>query len=557
MSKTTEMNRNSRAGATASRRVLWTLMALAASLAIVPVVQAAPNSAGAVTETAGTTWTSRTAASSNSWRSIAYGNGRFVAVSNTGTGTRVMSSTDGVTWSTTSSGVPDGNFSDVTWDGTNFIAVTNNSQTSTTNRAITSSDGINWTGRSFPVARNMQAVTCSNSICVAVGNNGGAGTAGRAMSSADNGATWTARFPAADNSWFGVAYGNSTFVAVSNTNTANGGSINDRVMTSTNGTSWTARTAAANNNWTDIAYGNGTFVAVAASGTNRVMTSTDGASWSPQTVATNDWQSVTYGNGLFVAVSTTGTGNRVMTSPDGVTWTQRTSASDSNWLGVAAGNGVFAAVADGGSAAMTSNPSSTAATLDTGTSSLDKGALVKGSGWTTGAGAPSSTAFNWQYCTSVDNNASCTDIAGANAAGAWYNAADASVGYQIRLKTAMTTVYGIVNSFSALSGIVKPVGTAVPTLSSQSPKVGRNIASSFGTWKGWVTGTSTVSYEWRACTSQVDGGSCSAIPDSTTGPNYVPSAGQVGKYLRVFVTITTRGQSASQLSAITTNPVVS
>ncbi|MCX6390488.1 MAG: hypothetical protein NT122_07685, partial [Solirubrobacterales bacterium] len=294
----------------------------------------------------------------------------------------------------------------------------------------------------------------------------------------------------------------------------------------------------------------------AASGTKRVMTRTDGASWTSQTVATNDWQSITYGNGLFVAVSTTGAGNRVMTSPDGVTWTQRTSASDTNWLGVAAGNGVFAAVAGDGSA-MTSNPSSAAATLDTGTSSLDKGALVKGAGWTTGAGAPSSTAFNWQYCTALNDNASCTDIAGANATGAWYNAADASVGYQIRLKTAMTTVYGIVNSFSALSGIVKPVGTAVPTLSSQSPKVGRNIASTFGTWKGWITGTSTVSYEWRACTSQVDGSSCSAIPGSTTGPNYVPGAGQVGKYLRVFLTITTRGQSASQLSAITTNPVVS
>ena len=553
MSKTTETNRNSQAGATAPRRVLLTLMALAASLAIVPVVQAAPNSAGAVTETAGTTWTSRTAATSNSWRSIAYGNGRFVAVSNTGTGTRVMSSTDGVTWSTTSTGVPDGNFSDVTWDGTNFIAVTNSSQTSTTDRAITSTDGINWTSRSFPVARNMQAVTCSNSICVAVANNGTAGTAGRAMSSADHGATWTARFPAADNSWFGVAYGNGTFVAVSNTVA---GTINNRVMTSANGTTWASRQAAEDNNWTDIAYGNGTFVAVASSGTNRVMTSTDGASWTSQTVATNDWQSITYGNGLFVAVSTTGAGNRVMTSPDGVTWTQRTSASNSNWLGVAAGNGVFAAVAGDGSA-MTSNPSSTAATLDTGTSSLDKGALVKGAGWTTGAGAPSSTAFNWQYCTSVDDNASCTDIAGANASGAWYNAADASVGYQIRLKTAMTTVYGIVNSFSALSGIVKPVGTAVPTLSSQSPKVGRNIASTFGTWKGYITGTSSASYEWRACTSQVDGGSCSAIPGSTTGPNYVPGAGQVGKYLRVFLTITTRGQSASQLSAITTNPVVS
>jgi hypothetical protein len=40
----------------------------------------------------GITWTSRTSAAANFWTSVTYGNGLFVAVSNSGTGNRVMTS---------------------------------------------------------------------------------------------------------------------------------------------------------------------------------------------------------------------------------------------------------------------------------------------------------------------------------------------------------------------------------------------------------------------------------------------------------------------------------
>ena len=84
---------------------------------------------------------------------------------------------------------------------------------------------------------------------------------------------------------------------------------------------WTSRTSAADNAWYGVAYGNGVFVAIAYSGTgNRVMTSTDGITWNIRTsAADNGWWEITYGNGLFVAVASSGIGNRVMTSPDGIT----------------------------------------------------------------------------------------------------------------------------------------------------------------------------------------------------------------------------------------------
>ena len=50
-----------------------------------------------MTSTDGTTWTARSASEANGWRSVTYDNGTFVAVSDTGTN-RVMTSTDGTTW---------------------------------------------------------------------------------------------------------------------------------------------------------------------------------------------------------------------------------------------------------------------------------------------------------------------------------------------------------------------------------------------------------------------------------------------------------------------------
>jgi len=293
----------------------------------------------------GITWTQQTTPANNNWYGVTYGNGLFVAVAYSGTGNRVMTSLDGITW-TQQTTPANNNWYGVTYGNGLFVAVAGSG---TGNRVMTSPDGITWTSRTSAADNSWYGVTYGNGLFVAVA---GSGTGNRVMTSLD-GITWTSRTSAADNSWYGVTYGNGLFVAVAGSGTGN------RVMTSPDGITWTSRTSAADNNWYGVTYGNGLFVAVAGSGQkNRVMTSPDGITWTSRTsAADNNWYGVTYGNGLFVAVAFSGTGNRVMTSPDGITWTQQTTPADNNWYGVTYGNGLFVAVAGSGTGnrVMTSN----------------------------------------------------------------------------------------------------------------------------------------------------------------------------------------------------------
>jgi hypothetical protein len=259
---------------------------------------------------AGTTWTGQTAAAANDWRSVTYGNGLFVAVSETGTGNRVMTSTDGAT----------------------------------------------WTSRTSAADNEWRSVTFGNGVFVAVS---GTGTGNRVMTSPD-GITWTSQSSAPDSEWNSITFGNGTFVAV-----AASGMV-DRVMTSTDGVNWTGRTAASNTNfsiWNSVTYGNGLFVAVAEvmfGSSSTVMTSPDGVNWTSQSAAAPLWwKSVTYGDGLFVAVAASGTTNRVMTSPDGITWTSRTAPTGAGWMSVTYGNGLFVAVGFGGNSNRTAMTSET------------------------------------------------------------------------------------------------------------------------------------------------------------------------------------------------------
>jgi len=136
-------------------------------VALAPAAQANP---------AGVTWTSQTSAANNSWRSVTYGNGLFVAVSGSGTNNRVM----------------------------------------------TSSDGITWTSQTSAADNDWQSVTYGNELFVAVSS---FGAGDRVMTSSD-GITWVSRTAAADNYWLSVTYGNGLFVAVSYSGAEN------RVMTS-------------------------------------------------------------------------------------------------------------------------------------------------------------------------------------------------------------------------------------------------------------------------------------------------------------------------------------
>jgi len=281
------------------RFVSWSGPVADANTAATTVTMAGPRSVTATLSdqaAPGVDWTivNTSSAADNLWFSVTYGNGLFVAVAGSGTGNRVM----------------------------------------------TSPDGITWTSRTSAADNAWYSVTYGNGLFVAVA---GSGTGNRVMTSPD-GSTWTIRTSAANNTWNSVTYGNGLFVATAISGTAN------RVMTSPDGITWTARTNPVDNQWASVTYGNGLFVAVGPSGTgNRVMTSPDGIDWTIRTsAADNNWMSVTYGNGLFVAVTNSGTGNRVMTSPDGINWTARTSAADNSWYSVAYGNNRFVAVASDG-----------------------------------------------------------------------------------------------------------------------------------------------------------------------------------------------------------------
>ncbi|MEI6810961.1 MAG: peptidoglycan-binding protein, partial [Candidatus Nomurabacteria bacterium] len=186
-----------------------------------------------------------------------------------------------------------------------FVAVANSG---TGNRVMTSTDGISWTTRTSASNNDWQSVTYGNGMFVAVSNTG---TGDRIMSSLD-GVIWTSRASLSENTWSSVTYGNGKFVAISNDGTSN------NVLISSDGITWRNLPGMNSNQWSNITYGNGMFVAVSQTGIgNRVMTSQDGSTWTSRStvkVVDNTWRSVAYGDGVFVAVANSGVGNRVMSS---------------------------------------------------------------------------------------------------------------------------------------------------------------------------------------------------------------------------------------------------
>jgi hypothetical protein len=277
----------------------------------------------------GTVWVSQST-NSNNWQSITYGEvdgeGIFVAVSNSGTGDRVMTSPDGITW-TTRVNATDDSWVDVTYGNGLFVAVSNSSNSN----VMTSPDGITWTLRTG-AGNNWRAVTYGGGLFVAVKN-----TSDNQIMTSSDGFSWSIVDPGAyGNPLLDVVYGEGLFVATGSDGTG------DLVLTSPDGVTWTPRVSAEDNQWHGVAYGGGQFVAVAPSGTNRVMTSPNGINWTARSVASYAYYGITYGNGTFVAVSIAS--GKIITSSDGITWTAYDAANSNWWNGVTYGNSKFVAV---------------------------------------------------------------------------------------------------------------------------------------------------------------------------------------------------------------------
>ncbi len=161
------------------------------------------------------------------------GDRRFLAVGGYGGGIFTdyfgMYSTDGVIWQPRD--IPGGNWQSVAWGDPagqeKYVAV---SSSGTGERVMTSPDGITWTSQTSAADNEWRSVTwggpAGQEKFVAVSSSG---TGDRVMTSPD-GVTWTIRNSAADNDWRSVAWGGAAgqekYVAVASTGTG------DRVMVS-------------------------------------------------------------------------------------------------------------------------------------------------------------------------------------------------------------------------------------------------------------------------------------------------------------------------------------
>ena len=257
-----------------------------------------------MTSTNGNYWTSRASASDSNWQGITYAGNQFVAVGSNA----VMTSPDGITW--TSRTTPNGEWQAITNCGGLYGATA----TWGSNYIMSSPDGVDWTVRTPSTAWSHDAVACSAEVPRFVS----VSMFGRGWSSANGTTGWSTQNPGAIVDIRTVAFGAGRFSWLEySTNTGN-----RYGAYSTNGVNWTNTASAPANQWKYITYGGNKFIAVAEGGVNsRSAYSTDGANWTLGSgVPNNSWQGVAYGDGKYVAVANSGTGNRVMTSTNGQSW---------------------------------------------------------------------------------------------------------------------------------------------------------------------------------------------------------------------------------------------
>jgi hypothetical protein len=219
----------------------------------------------------GGTWATTTVPYNGASYSVAYGNGIFVALVFTGIAVdnKYMTSPDGLNWTARTFPTSDYWYKIIYGDGKFVVAMLLGST------VLTSTDALSWATTSTSMATTV-SLAYGKGTYVAL-------TSGLAAASSNDAITWTARStPSPLLQWSSVTYGNGLFVAVSSTATTSG------AMTSPDGINWTLRTTPNTNLWQSVTFGNGLFVAVSNSGLgNRVMTSPDGITWTARTSPAN------------------------------------------------------------------------------------------------------------------------------------------------------------------------------------------------------------------------------------------------------------------------------
>jgi hypothetical protein len=249
------------------------------------------------------------------YKSIAYGNGKFVALRQTNS--TVAISTDAINWTTH---LISGFFaSEIRFGDGIFVSVGGVLGA----QIFTSLDGLNWTSRTPAVSASWTNVHYGNGLWVAVAGN--SYTSGAIMTSPDA-ITWTSRtMPAGVGGLYGLTYGNGVWVSTTIATPAT-------VIISYDGIDWTDLNTGFGSE--EVLYSNGVF-------TTGNKYSTDGINWFSTNVNISA-RGITFGNGYFVLVPSTS--NNIYYSTSGTNWTTTPAASAAAFLDITFGNNTFVAV---------------------------------------------------------------------------------------------------------------------------------------------------------------------------------------------------------------------
>ena len=287
-------------------------MAYGNGVFVIPASNKATNDARILVSSDGHSWTSKAiggtgtksvlhdVAHNGANTFVAVGNGASIIISKDGGNTWT---TDGI-YTTGTSITPTTNIRCVMWDGSKFIAGTNNSL------IVTSQDGETWSSTTVNGTINVNSIAFSGDTYIAVGHN----SVIFKGSIINDIITWNKieNVTLSARLW-GVAYGNSRFIAV--------GENGQMISSIDNGNTWTsvapAEIGAAAMG--DIKWLDNQFVAVGANG--KVLTSATGTSWTASNIAgLSASPKVLYGiasngSGFYVAAGDGTSGGVIVSGP--------------------------------------------------------------------------------------------------------------------------------------------------------------------------------------------------------------------------------------------------
>lgn len=154
---------------------------------------------------------------------------------------------------------------------------------------------------------------------------------------------------------------------------------------------------------------------------------------------------------------------------------------------------------------------------------------------------------SWVGWREIEAFTNCSDLPGAT--GTTYAISHADIGYMLRAVVTATTAAGSTAAVSARTDVVPyivPQNIAPPEVSGRA-RLGATLRALSGQWRG--TTPLLFTFQWQRCGDPASG-SCSDIADETDTEYSVRTA-DIGSSLRVVVTVTNEGGSASAASSTT------